>query len=265
MWGFGRKNAQAKKKNAEKKAIRIEWSSRWIWSLVLLPLLGTGIYQFKQNTLLPINTIQLLGRFESIDPKEIESLLRPYVGAGFFSLDIQQVRALVSQKPWVESVSIRRKWPDRLMVTIVEKTPVARWDETHLISNQAQVFEAQTEIFRHLPQVHAVNSRPQAILYQYYAIASRFDALDEKVIGFNMDSRGAVEIELLDGLKIKLGREAIERKVERLVSIYARQIRPRREDIKQLDLRYSNGLAVGWKNEVLQTRDAASIWGNTNV
>ncbi len=79
------------------------------------------------------------------------------------------------------------------------------------------------------------------------------------------DGRGALEIQLENGLTIKLGRTDIEHKITRFVAIYRQQIYPRRDEIQALDLRYSNGFAVAWKKEVLQSRDEASLWGNNNV
>ncbi|MCH8177355.1 MAG: cell division protein FtsQ/DivIB [Proteobacteria bacterium] len=101
------------------------------------------------------------------------------------------------------------------------------------------------------------------VLYELPAI--RFDALNEKLVSVAMDSRGALDIELASGLKIKVGRDDIEYKVERLATIYQQQIQPRRDEIERLDLRYSNGFAVAWKKEVLRDRSEASLWRNTNV
>jgi cell division protein FtsQ len=85
------------------------------------------------------------------------------------------------------------------------------------------------------------------------------------VRALHIDSRGALDVELINGLKIKLGRQDVERRIDRLVSIYEQQILPRREQIQRLDLRYSNGFAVSWKQEALQGSDKASIWSNSNV
>jgi cell division protein FtsQ len=225
----------------------------------------SGVYLSQQDTFFPIRTIQLSGTFQYIDQKEVESTLQAFIGKSFFSLDIQQVQQTISDKSWADSVSIRRIWPDRLNIRIVEKKPVARWDSEHLISHKAAVYHANTDAFRQLPLVHAVNSSPEKILYRYYQLATRFDALNEKLVSVAMDSRGALEIELASGLKIKVGRDDIDRKVERLVTIYQQQIQPRRDEIELLDLRYSNGFAVSWKKEVLRGRSEASLWGNTNV
>ena len=266
MFSFRKQNAQAKKRTVDQaESFELEWKAIYTWLLMLLVLAGGITYLTQQSTLLPIKTIKLTGSFEYIDQKDVEGILKPYVGEGFFSLDIHAVQKSLSDKAWTESVSIRRVWPDQLNITIIEKKPVARWDNGKLISDKAAVFVADTRGFQNLPVVHTSNHEPASILRQYYALSRRFDALGETIIVLRQDSRGALDIELADGLVIKVGRDDIDHKITRLITIYKQQIQPRRADINQLDLRYSNGFAVAWKKEVLQDRDEASIWSNNNV
>ncbi len=264
MVRFRKQGAQAKRNITEQSA-EFRWRQSYSWVLLLIPLVTGGVYLSQQDTWFPIGTIQLSGTFQYIDQNEVESTLQKYVGEGFFSLDIRQVQQSISDNSWTESVSIRRIWPDRLDIRIVEKKPVARWDDSRLLSYRAVVYQANTDAFKQLPLVYAVNSSPEKILYSYYQLAERFGAFNEEVIGVAMDSRGALSIELASGLKIKVGRDDIERKVERLATIYKQQIQPRRDEIELLDLRYSNGFAVSWKKEALRNRSEASLWGNTNV
>jgi cell division protein FtsQ len=230
-----------------------------------MPFIGTGVYLSYQDTLLPIRTIQLTGTFQYIDQKEVELSVQKYIGEGFFSLDINQVQKTLSEKPWTDSISIRRVWPDRLKIVIVEKRPVARWDNRHLLSDRAVVFQAKTGPFSELPLVHGAGNNPGQMLHLYYRLANQFAGLNETLVAVRKDSRGALDMQLENGLKIKVGRSDIERKIARFVVIYRQQIQPRQAEIQQLDLRYSNGFAVAWKKEALKSRDEASLWRNNNV
>jgi cell division protein FtsQ len=265
MFRFRKKATQAKRKTPASQASSFEWRKSYNWVFLLLPILLGGYYLYQMDELLPIRSIQLSGSFENLDQGEVEQALQQYIGQGFFSLDIHQLQQLLHQKSWTESVSVRRVWPDKIRVTITEKKPVARWDERHLLSDSASVYLADTSGFAHLPIVHADSHQPAWALRQFHALEARFERVDERLLALRVDSRGALDIELINGLQIKLGRSDIERKIERLTSIYLQQILPRREQIQRLDLRYSNGFAVAWKQEVLQGRDKASIWSNSNV
>ncbi|MCP4188080.1 MAG: FtsQ-type POTRA domain-containing protein [Gammaproteobacteria bacterium] len=266
MFSFRKQNAQAKKRTPNEVAnFNFAWKSIYNWLLLVITVAGGITYFVQHSTLLPIKTIKLSGSFEYIEQNDIEAILRPYVGEGFFSLDIHAVQKVLSDKSWADSVSIRRVWPDRLEINIIEKKPVARWSKNQLLSDKAMVYDADTAGFSGLPLVHAVNSQPADLLRQFYSLSRRFNALEEILVSLRQDSRGALDIELADGLIIKVGRNDVDRKIERLITIYQQQILPRRLQIMRLDLRYSNGFAVAWKKEILENRDEASIWSNSNV
>jgi cell division protein FtsQ len=261
----GKRSKQAKRQSPPTQSSSLQWRKSYTWVFLLLPILLGGAYLDQAEQLLPIRTIQLSGTFENLDKQEVETTLQQYIGEGFFSLDIYQLQQTLYARAWTDSVSVRRVWPDKLRVMIKERKPVARWDDQHLLSDSARVYLADSGAFGHLPVVHAVNHQPAWVLARFYRLEARFNSVDERLVALHVDSRGALDVELINGLQIKLGRGNIEHKIDRLVNIYQQQILPRREQIERLDLRYSNGFAVAWKKEVLQGSDKASIWSNSNV
>ena len=266
MFNWGKKKAgQAKRRQPTRQAPSLQWRKSWNWVFLLIPLALFGGWMSQGEDVLPIRQIHLSGNFVNLDQREVETTLERYLGQGFFSLDIHELQQVLHDKPWTDSVSVRRVWPDRLQVTIVEKKPVARWDDEHLLSDRAVVFRADPADYAHLPLVHAVNHRPDWVLQRFHRLQARFASVDETVVALRVDSRGALDVSLINGLEIKFGRDDVERKIDRLVRIYTAQILPRRERIERLDLRYSNGFAVAWKDEVLQANDKASLWSNSNV
>jgi cell division protein FtsQ len=262
---FGKQSSSQAKRNLVKKPATLLWRRSYHWGFLLVPLLLGAIYLSQSNQILPIRNIQLQGSFENLDQREVEAALQGYIGQGFFSLDIHQLQQALRSRSWTESVSVRRIWPDKLRVVIREKKAVARWDAEHLISDSGRIYLADSADYAHLPLIHADNHSPTWVLREFYHLQARFESVDERLVTLRVDSRGAVDIELINGLQIKLGRGDIDHKIDRLVNIYQQQILPRREQIERLDLRYSNGFAVAWKKEALQGSDKASIWSNSNV
>ena len=266
MFKFRKQPAQAKKKSsASSPDFEFRWRPVYNWIFPLFLVLCSIVYVSQLDNLLPIKKIKLSGSFEHIAQQEIESVLKSYIGEDFFSLDIHALQQKLGEKPWAESVSIRRVWPDMLDITIIERKPVARWDDNHLVSDEAVVFAANTENFGELPLIHARSENLSQLLSRYYSLESRFEGLGETLISLREDSRGALDIELSDGLLIRVGRAQLEHKIARLMTIYEQQIKPRRSEIRQLDLRYSNGFAVAWKKEQREATDQASMWSNSNV
>ena len=243
----------------------LKWRRSHAWILILLPVFAGINYLYSRDTLMPIHSIELSGTFQNIDQQEVEAAVASFIGKGFFSLDIKAVQKTLGDRPWTESVSIRRIWPDRLKIVMIENKPVARWDSEHLLSDKGTVFLASTGDFANLPLVYSASDSAAQVLQLYYQLEARFTALDEQLSFLRKDSRGALDVGLDNGLSIKFGREDIERKINRFVAIYNQHIHPRRKQIQQLDLRYSNGFAVAWKSQALESRDEASLWRNNNV
>jgi len=75
-----------------------------------------------------------------------------------------------------------------------------------------------------------------------------------KVIGVGggggnaMDKRRAWQVDFKDGLHLKLGRTDDESRLNRFVTVYLGGLGTFKDLIKEIDMRYTNGLAVVWKS-----------------
>jgi cell division protein FtsQ len=54
-----------------------------------------------------------------------------------------------------------------------------------------------------------------------------------------------------EGITINLGKEKIEARLQRFLSVLPRHLKSRIADVRAIDLRYSNGFAVSWKSPVM--------------
>ncbi|MFT5503603.1 MAG: cell division protein FtsQ [Gammaproteobacteria bacterium] len=265
MMGRFFKSKQATRKNLTQPAPTLDWRPFCQIVLAAIPLLAVVIFISQLDHLFPIKGIELRGEFAHISRSDIETRIEPVIGAGFFSVNIHQLQQQLDQDSWIASTSIRRVWPNRLRISILEHQPLARWDENHLLSDQAKVFEANTLEFNALPEIYAATESSEIILARYLRYQNRFEHLNESIHALNVDLRGAVKLELGGGLLINLGREDVERKLDRLMSIYHDEVFPRRQFIDRLDLRYSNGIAVAWKANWIKQQEIASNRSNDNV
>ena len=76
----------------------------------------------------PFKKVELVNRLENQESSELQIIAANALNGGFFSLDVDEFRAeLLSQLPWVKSVSVRKVWPNKLLVEIAEYKPVVRW------------------------------------------------------------------------------------------------------------------------------------------
>ncbi|MCE9523071.1 MAG: cell division protein FtsQ/DivIB [Alphaproteobacteria bacterium] len=75
---------------------------------------------------LTVQSVTLEGRNETT-PGEIGRMLGIKRGTPMLYVDVDEARARLEALPWVKSAQVRRVWPDRISIYIVERKPVALW------------------------------------------------------------------------------------------------------------------------------------------
>jgi len=238
--------------------------------------LGTR-YLFKSDTL-PINRIVMLKKLHEQDPMQLQQLANKNMNGGFFSLELESFRKKIEVLPWVDTVSVRKKWPETLQLDIREKKVAARWinsnnDNNRTIKklmktkwNDKSLLSDKGKIF---------NPMLTAVQYKQYGQISLFSSPDnlskdnlEKCINFStlldevklkitkcfQDQRRSWFVQLNNGFKLYLGRTTMDNEIDTVnkrmnifISAYQQVLRKYEKNIKHIDLRYTNGFAIKWK------------------
>lgn len=196
----------------------------------------------------PLRQVHVDGDLRNLGPEDAEAAVRPYLGRNFFRLDMNGLHAAFADNPWVQSVSVSRRWPDSVEVRFVERVPFAYWGRDEMIDTDAVRFRPQkireTRDWPHFdgPDKH------EALLMRAYGDAGRVLApLGLKVVRMQQDARGAWTLFLDTGLELRLGREDFAERLARFVEVWPRVLATQAERIAGVDLRYLNGFAVRWK------------------
>jgi cell division protein FtsQ len=65
-------------------------------------------------------------------------VVAPFRGAGFLSVDLDNLRAALESIPWVDRARVERSWPNGVRVFITEHVAVARWGEDGLMNTRGE-------------------------------------------------------------------------------------------------------------------------------
>ena len=79
----------------------------------------------------------------NLPAEEVTSLSGVETGTPMGRVDVRRAAQDVATNPWVDSVTVKRNWPNAVDVTVVEHTPVAWIDqggEPHLINSEGKDF-----------------------------------------------------------------------------------------------------------------------------
>ncbi|MGA9854422.1 MAG: cell division protein FtsQ/DivIB [Gammaproteobacteria bacterium] len=190
------------------------------------------------------------GPLEHVQPQAVRAAVLPALaGKGFFSINVEQIQVAVQAVPWVATAAVRRSWPHTLYIDITEEAPVARWNGSGLLDAQGRVFVHSIDsAWAKLPMLSGPEGSESDILAEFddltTTLATRGLAIQQLIV----DARGDSTVELNDSINVRLGRADAKSRLQRFTSVALPVLSEKLADVAYVDMRYTNGFAVGWKD-----------------
>lgn len=212
-------------------------SAIWIWQ------------RLNDPQTLPFREIRVSGQLQHLQAAQIRQILLKKIHNGFFALKLEPLKQSLITNPWVEDVAIRRI-PGILFVTVKENQAVAQWNDHYLLNTEGQLFEAPADAPAGLPLLQGPPENSAIVLQYYKEMNNLLKPLQLGLQRITLNKEQSWEIELNNGLQIDLGRDEILERLQRLVKWYPKIVNDKADQIVHIDLRYSNGIAVQFKNRI---------------
>ena len=199
-----------------------------VWWAVRLPMFA-------------LREVYITGDARHVTRAQVEAIANNELKGTFFTLDLAQVRRAFEKLPWVREVTLRRRWPARLEVSVIEHVPLARWGNHALVNTHGEVFQAAFD--GKLPTFvgPAGTAKEIAIHYDYFRRSLSALGTPERV---QLTLRRAWQVRLDGGPTLELGREDIEARLGRYVQVHERTVGALKRRVDYVDLRYANGFSV---------------------
>jgi cell division protein FtsQ len=197
----------------------------------------------------PIERVTVEGGFQRITAPEVEKAVRAELrGAGLVSVDLARVSRALRRLPWIDTATVQRSWPRGLKVHVTEQVAVALWNATDLVNGRGECFLAGARFVPpELPQLAGPEGTQTEVVARYLAAQGRIVEAGMRLVALRLDARGAWELTLDNGVHVRLGRQGYDERLERFATTVLRLIAQRAADIDYVDMRYTNGFAVGWR------------------
>ncbi len=257
---MAKKFSQAVKGNRQQR--QFLWKQRLfkllasgVWRKLLVIGLLIGGWHLLQNTLgehevLPIQNVFIEGEFNFLSHEQLKQQAMPYVSGGFFTVNLEHLRNQLIILPWVENVSIRRQWPDSLQIRVIEKQPVAYWGEDQLLSSRAILFQPETlDKSMSIPKINGPEGQHEVMLRELARLQAWLADIGLRIRVLEQDARRSWNVTMESGMELRLGREMRHERVQRFASAYQIKLMKQVKQIRHVDMRYTNGFAVAWKQE----------------
>ncbi|ANB16593.1 cell division protein FtsQ/DivIB [Dokdonella koreensis] len=228
-------------------------------TLIGLPVAGVLTGRFAAHSW-PIRQLQVSAEYAYVSAEQIRAAVAPKLDAGFFALDLDDVRAALLGLPWVARVDARKRWPDTLELTVYEQLPYARWGEKQLISRAGTLFTvAGADQLQGLPQLSGPDDQLADVVAFHTRCLRQFSGSGLAVTEVALSSRGAWRLTLASGTTVELGREAAEQRLGRFLDVWPRLASGSNGVPASIDLRYENGFAVRWADAAARAPAATSM------
>jgi len=235
------------------QAITSRYTRAGVLGLFLLGILFTISLLYQPSTL-PFRTIQVYGQLKWMDKDELNALVLKDIDGGFFSLNVDDLKQSLEKQPWIKTVAIRRAWPDVLQLTVTEQQPVAVWNNEFVINREGELFApGAQQLPEYLVQVSGPSGMHQTLMAYYFALAAQAEDVGLRIAAISVNERRALQVILSNGIRLLLGRvrntAESEEEMQRFIYAYKANLSPKLDHIQLVDLRYTNGLAVRWKQQ----------------
>lgn len=198
-----------------------------------------------------LTTLEVKTPVQHVTEAQLRLVAERKVRGTFFTADLGRVRASLEKLPWVREVRVERRWPDTLVVSLVEHVPLARWNDAALVDADGAVFGAA--VADKLPRLAGPEGSSVEMVDAYARFGRILAPLGMRIETLSLSPRFAWRIRLDSGLQLALGREDADARLMRFVRLYPRLFGPRAgadgqpipvEAPLAVDLRYPDGFAV---------------------
>lgn len=197
----------------------------------------------------PVSSVRVDGQLTRLKPTDIALAADADLDLRLFDADLEDLRQRVEALPWVASARVSRIWPDTLAVRVVERSPYARWGEGRMIDSNSQIFAPDAdEIPADLPLLSAPPGHEAEAAAVYEQLRLRLAGSAFAPAGLALDARGEWRMSTATGIELRLGQGDPRERLALIFGSVSATLASQLDRVAYVDLRYSNGFSVGWKD-----------------
>ncbi len=196
-----------------------------------------------------IESIAINGPFQRVTALQIEEAISTELDAGFLGADVGRMQKQIQALSWIDSATVARRWPNRIAIRVSEQVPAAIWDERGLLNVRGELFVTEARhVPAELPRLSGPRDRANDVARRYLEVREQLIPLGLDLRQVHLDARGAWQMTLANGVEVRIGRRDVDDRTGLFLAVVANIITGRAADIQYVDMRYSNGFTIGWKD-----------------
>lgn len=246
----------ARPKQSQRKALSVNWSIvRRSVAVLALVAIVVGLISVAGRVLnVPVSRVVVNGEFQQVDKESISKQITPFLQAGFLKLDLNGIRQQLRQQPWIFDVKISRRWPNEVTILVEEQTPIARWGSNGFLNYRGELFVPETVNTKFMnaasfPALDGPQGASKNVMNHYRELSDMLSQHGLALVELRLNERGAWYARLENGTSMRLGEGEVMEKMRRFLSAYRYVLASKFDQVSAVDMRYSGGFAVSWKDK----------------
>lgn len=232
----------------------LNWIANLLFAVCVVTALYATLYVVVHLPIFPLREVKVDGQLSHVSREQVKLIVEKHLKGNFFTLDLVKARDAFEKLPWARTVSVRRRWPDKLEVVIEEHQALARWSTLALVNKQGELFHAASG--SDLPVFYGPNDAVIEVASQYDVFNHVLKTANLEIASLALTPRRAWQITTNNGMVIELGRVDMQPRLEKFANVYASTLAVLNKKISYADLRYPNGFALRKPTERLRAPEA---------
>lgn len=163
------------------------------------------------------------GSLKHVSSPQVHAAISEALNGTTLSADLAPVHRALQSIPWVRTVTVRRIWPNRLLVRIEEQHAVATWANGRLVNDFGEPFSAlaadHEENCRLIPLAGPAGSE-RLVLERAKQLSEWVAPMRRTLRALTLSEQYAWTAELSGGLVLELGRDTLATPVEERVRMF---------------------------------------------
>ena len=222
---------------------------------ILLSLFAISFYTYKtfvawlkSPDVFPVKVVRIDNEIFYQSSAEIQTVALENICYGFFGVNLVKLSSDLNKLPWVDSVKVTRVWPHTIAVKVKEQQPIARWGQHAVMTLNGDIIVARAKTATaDLPVFYANHQYGPRVLEVYLQTQGQLERVNLLVEKLKMMPDGGFLANVNNGIDIYLGRTDLPGRLKRFTLAYKGSLKNKISKIEYIDLRYTNGVSVGWK------------------
>jgi cell division protein FtsQ len=233
----------------------MQWGARALLAAALALAAGGAALWLAQRPWFDLRRIEVRGDLRHVSSAAIRAAVAGRLRGNFFTMRLDEAQRVFETVPWVAAASVRRAWPDRLVVTLTEHRALGVWGDGRILSDRGRLFVAnvaEAELYGPLPEFDGPAEFAAEAARRFYEFSALLAPLALTIDAVRISERAAWSLETsageAAGPRFELGRDdppgRLAERVAAIVAHYPLVLARLPGPPARIDARYPNGFAA---------------------